>query len=157
MKQCPECNSKKIEETEFSIPAKRHFHCLHCGYFFSADDSRRYRKQAPSDASMNLEIVDCYVTLRDDENEQLDAILHAYLIDIHAHLKGIQAIKRGEKWYFTLPHQSMRDIESRDHVRFPVFTYSDHRKTEVLRALIQERGIEYIERKILKSNGEKNE
>ncbi len=101
------------------------------------------------DYSMNLEVIECYVIERDDKNHTFKGSLHVYLIDIKADLRGIHVSKNKNKWFFALPFQSSRDINATDRIRFPVFSFNDYKKTDLMKAVIKEKGKQYIETQVL--------
>ena len=148
--KCPQCKLDKIDDAEFSLPDKRHYHCLSCGYFFSEKVECNRGGKRVRDYNMNIEIVEFYVTERNDKEGIIKGSLHVYLIDIHADLRGVNVSKKGDKWFFSLPWQSAKDIDCGDRVRFPVFSFTDFKKTDALRSLIRKKGIEYIEQTCFK-------
>ena len=148
--KCPQCKLDKADEAEFSIEGKRHYHCVNCGYFFSEKMEGNIGGKRVRDYNMNIEVVEFYIAERDDEKGLIKGSLHVYLIDIHADLRGVNVSKKADKWFFSLPWQSAKDIDCGDRVRFPVFSFTDFKKTDALRSLIRKKGIEYIEKNYLK-------
>ncbi len=146
MKKCSNCLSLKIEETEFSLPDRRHFHCIDCGNLFS-ETVKQSRQHSKLKASIHIKVIDFYLIAK--SNEGLQGTLHVLLADLGANLRGIQVNKNGASWYFALPWGSTRDCDGDNHVRYPIFSFTDSAKNQALRSLISEKGKEFIEEKYL--------
>lgn len=136
------CKSLRIEQAEFSIPNKLHYHCMNCGYLFSeaVGDTREH---VLARDSMNITI-QAYTPIAKSKTG-LQGVLEVLLIDIGVLLRGVTVNVVNRKWFFSLPWRSTTVIDGHNHVRYPVFSYTDSVKTQALRSLIAEKGREYIE------------
>lgn len=99
--------------------------------------------------SLNVEIVSFYPSKRDRLNDNFDGILQILLVDFEANLRGIKVKFEEGKWYFALPFISCKALDASEHVRLPVFSFTDKARTRALKDLIIEKGKEFIEQTYL--------
>lgn len=149
VKRCPQCKSRKIEESEFSLPDTLHYHCLDCGYFFS-DSGRKPRGYKKMKDSFNVEVVSFYPSKHEKDTGNFEGILQILLVDFEANLRGVKVKFEGDRWYFSLPFISCKALDTHDHIRLPVFSFTDRAKTRALKDIIIDKGKAFIEATYLK-------
>ena len=94
---------------------------------------------------MNIEIVEFYITFRDDSKLVLKGTLHVYLCDYKIDLRGIFVTKIKDSWFFRIPHQRTIDQETGEEVFYPVMSFIDKEQHTKLINAIRDKGKKYVE------------
>lgn len=97
---------------------------------------------------MDIEVIEFYPT-KQTENEIIGS-MHIYIIDLGIDLRGIHVVRKGKFWRIDMPSRFGIDEDTKQEVRFPVFSFSDLKKNKELRDLIVLKGKEYIEKNFMK-------
>lgn len=108
-------------------------------------------RQRNGEKIMNIEIVEFYPFQRDDKRGKMKGSLHIYIVDDDIDLRGVYVIKNRDNWFFGLPQQKGVDNETKQPVRYPVFSYMTREKNDKLRDAIIEKGKEYIIKNFLRN------
>lgn len=99
---------------------------------------------------IELEVVEFYPNKHDKIKDFLSGTLHVYLISHDIDIRGIYVRKKGKHWFFGMPYAWGTDPDTKQKVKFPVFTFTNRRMTEQVQKLSIELGRKYIEEKYLK-------
>lgn len=92
---------------------------------------------------MQIEIVEFYPA--DDFEVPFDTgTLHVYLIEQQIDLRGICVHYRKGRWFFNLPFFTGIDDETKEEVRYPVFSFTDREKHKLFVEEVKKKGLEYI-------------
>jgi hypothetical protein len=104
---------------------------------------------------MDIEVVEFYTMERNDEKQTLVGSLHVYLTEMDVDLRGVLVKKRKDSWYFELPFLFGKDPETKQKVKFPVFSFVNREKTSELRNVVRDKGKDYIIKNVLAKPQEK--
>lgn len=85
---------------------------------------------------MKIEIVEFYPFLNKDNTRQINkGTLHIYVIDWKLDIRGVRVEKQNNQWRFYLPVLYGLDPETKQKVKYPIFSFTDR---EVQRKLISD-------------------
>lgn len=98
---------------------------------------------------MEVNVINFYCKERDDAKRVLVGSLHAFIVDLGIHLRGIMVKKVNNNWFFSLPQGLGVDLKTNKKVRFPIVAFSDQKETANLRKAISQKGKDYIIKNVL--------
>jgi len=96
---------------------------------------------------MEIEVVEFYVSNRDDKKQTLNGTLHVYLVDLQIDVRGIKVLREKNSWRFNLPNARAVDEEGKI-VWYPLFSFTDRIKNTALLSQIRSKGREFVEKKL---------
>ena len=93
---------------------------------------------------MKIEIVEFYPIFIDDEKKRMTGSLHIYLIDLDIDIRGIYVIRNKSRILLHMPYKNVLDHETKQFVRFPIFSFTDNKKNISIKKEILKQAREYI-------------
>lgn len=97
---------------------------------------------------MDIEIIEFYLEQQDLSKQTLKGTLHIYLPKYDIDLRGVIVSRRKNFWFFGLPSKIGLDHETGQKIKYPIFTFTNSKKTEELLSNIRENGKSYIIKKM---------
>lgn len=142
--KCPKCQGTRLQEAVFALEGHAYYICSDCLYF-TGSVLEWLNRGVNESSDMNVEVTEFYET--SDEDGVMSGRMDIILTNIGITLRGIHVTKCHGDWYFHLPYDSFTYDHGISLIRYPVFSFIDVTKTEQLKAMIREKGVEYIEKK----------
>ena len=93
---------------------------------------------------MNIEIVEFYEFRRDEKKFKIEGTLHVYLIDLDIDIRGIYAVRSGDRLFIEMAYKTGIDEDTKEHIRYPVFSFTDREKNKILLEKIREKAEIYV-------------
>lgn len=101
---------------------------------------------------MNIEILEFYLTLLDQEREILTGTLRIKLCGLGIHILGAYVSRRKNSWYFSLPGRKGVHHETGESVRYPFIVFEDQEEQRALIEAIKEQGRIFVEKRLADTN-----
>lgn len=102
------------------------------------------KEKEHKDSMMEIEIVEFYEFKRDEKKQRLEGTLHVYLINEKIDLRGIYLVRHKNKVYIQMIYKKAIDLDTKEEVSYPIFSYADPKKNKELLEAIREKGGEYV-------------
>lgn len=78
-------------------------------------------------------------------NKQYIGTVHLYLTDIDADLRGIRVYRKTKKnWFFTVPHTSGMDEDTKEMVWYPTFSFTSKERNQKIFDFLHQKCIKLI-------------
>ncbi len=94
---------------------------------------------------MKIEIVEFYPLNVDKSANFFCGSLHIYLIEYGLDIRGINVIKKNNRWTFFLPHRKAKEEGTENFIQYPIINFTDNQKQQALVDFIRTKGKEYIQ------------
>jgi hypothetical protein len=97
-----------------------------------------------------IEVVEFYPNKITKKGHKLEGTLHIYIIDWDVDIKGINVTcKANGYWFFGMPNKLGWDVDEKDNIRYPIFSFMDRERQRMFMAQIKKQGTEYINKEFL--------
>ena len=102
---------------------------------------------------MEIEVQEAYPVYAKETNRFIGYSMHVFLMlpgkeeDYQIDLRHVFAQRKSKGWFIVIPFRNTLDHETKEPVRFPVYTFFKKEQHEQFMQLLRKKCIEFIEKK----------